>query len=385
MIKWRTAVVTEISTKDFDLYEITVRFNDGTKGIAVYYGDDHAISLKVDDEVLLNTTAVALGLGTGGVHFVHKVLSRGVGGTTSELSSSDSHNSAYEANTAAGHIMKLRYTSLQRPVLAVEEQSSPFHELFTQELTLEGMPVLVGELHSMLPMLLCRLRQRMGEEGIPLRIAYIMTDSAALPLAFSKHVRHLKQLGWLIGCITYGQAYGGDLEAVNKYTALLAAKHVLQADLAIVLPGPGSVGTETLMGFSGTEASELLNAVGVLQGLPIAIPRISFADERERHRGISHHTLTVLRDLTLIRANVPLPLLTGDDGARVQLQAGYFELASKHALTWHVPVSDEQWQRALSEYRLPITSMGRGLLEDPAFWSAMSAAADLAWHYATIP
>ncbi|WP_282935714.1 DUF3866 family protein [Paenibacillus sp. RC67] len=381
MIEWKTAVVTEVVNTGLknNYRELKVKFNDGTEGIAVYDFDDHGQSIKVADQVLLNTTAVTLGLGTGGVHFVHTILNEGTSSAERDVFP------ASKETPMNGHIIKLRYTSLQRSVLAVEEQSSPYHELFTQKLTLEGMPVLVGELHSMLPALLCTLQQRVKEEKKAIRIAYIMTDSAALPLAFSMHVKELKQLEWVVGCITYGQAYGGDIEAVNKHTALLAAKHVLHADLAIVLPGPGSVGTGTSLGFSGTEVAELLNAVGALQGMPIALPRISFADARERHRGISHHTLTVLSDLTQIRAFVPLPILDGEQSERIRNQVLESQIAYKHSLIWQVPLTKKQWQCAVESYRLPIASMGRGLLEDPAFWSAVGVSANFAWHYSTRP
>ena len=60
--------------------------------------------MAVGDRVVVNTTAVDLGLGTGGWHVVHWNLERdgwdGPGG---------------------GHIMKLRYTSLQIDTGAAEE------------------------------------------------------------------------------------------------------------------------------------------------------------------------------------------------------------------------------------------------------------------------
>ncbi|WP_179136007.1 DUF3866 family protein [Paenibacillus sp. 32352] len=396
MIEWQTARVTDIRNTEESsgkLGEITVQFSNGTEGTAVYYTDELGERVKTGDQVLLNTTAVSLGLGTGGVHFVHAILDRQYtqeNGSTVEEESSERGgksdcSSIPDDSLVKGHIMKLRYTSLQRSVLAVEEPSSPHHDLFTRKLSLEGMPVLVGELHSMLPAIMCRLKQRMNEEGRRVRIAYVMSDSASLPIAFSKHVRQLRQLQWLAGCITFGQAYGGDLEAVNKYTALLAARHVLQADLTIAVPGPGSVGTSTLLGFSGTEAAELLNAAGALHGMPIAVPRISFADKRERHRGISHHTLTILGELTQIRSFVPLPILDDECSGHIRQQVMLSELALKHAVSWHIPVPEKQWQNALEAYSLPIASMGRGLSEDPAFWSAAGAAADLAWHYSSRP
>ncbi|MCS7461599.1 DUF3866 family protein [Paenibacillus doosanensis] len=373
MIDWVAAEVIEAAETEGPAagkQVVVVRCEDGSVGPAIHYGEQIPV-LVPGDRVLLNTTAGKLGLGTGGVHFVHALLSRAsrAGGLPAED----------QTERGPGHIMKLKYTSLQRPVLAAEEPASPHHEVFAGKRSLEGMPVLIGELHSMLPAAIGRLRQRMHRESAQLRIAYIMTDGGALPLAFSNHVRRLRQLGWLDGTVTYGQAYGGDVETVNKFTALLAAKHILAADLAIVLPGPGTVGTNTLLGFSGTEAGELINAAGLLHGRPVAIPRIGFADRRERHQGISHHTITALLEIALLPAELALPELASAQGAALRQQIERTGLGGKHTVTWHKPAGEEEWLAALEAYGEPIVSMGRGLREDPAFFAAIGAAADRAW------
>src|SRR5690606_33038610 len=126
-------------------------------------------------------------------------------------------------------MMKLRYTPQQRAVLSAEEVDSPYHAVFTQPRMLDHMPVLIGELHSMLPILMCWF----NHVGHLPKIAYIMSDGGALPIAFSEHVYLLKELGWLHGTVTYGQAYGGDIETMNKYTALIAAKYILNAEITL--------------------------------------------------------------------------------------------------------------------------------------------------------
>src|SRR5690349_16548529 len=60
--------------------------------------------VAVGDAVVLNTTAVELGLGTGGWHVVHWNLAR------------DSWS-----ERGPGHVMKLRYTSVQADVGTDEE------------------------------------------------------------------------------------------------------------------------------------------------------------------------------------------------------------------------------------------------------------------------
>src|SRR5690606_37253708 len=123
------------------------------------------------------------------------------------------------------------------------------------------------------------------------RVAYVMTDGGALPAAFSRTVATLRDAGWIDVCVTVGQAFGGDLEAVTVHTGLLAAHHVAGADLVVVAQGPGNLGTGTRWGFSGVAAGEALNAVGALGGRPVASLRVSGADARDRHLGRSEeHT-----------------------------------------------------------------------------------------------
>ena len=136
-------------------------------------------------------------------------------------------------------------------------------------------------------------------------------------MAFSRTVAGLRAADWLVGTVTVGQAFGGDLEAVTVHTGLLAAHHVLGADVAVVTQGPGNLGTGTRWGFSGVAAGEAVNAAGVLGGRPVAALRVSDADPRERHRGVSHHSLTAYGRVALAAADVVVPALAGDLGAQV--------------------------------------------------------------------
>ncbi|CAG7612220.1 hypothetical protein PAESOLCIP111_01499 [Paenibacillus solanacearum] len=359
-IQWQTGIVIEIVAAGEKLQEIVLETADGDRCRA--YHDLTAFApLRPGDEVLANTTAVALGLGTGGAHFVLAPLAQVHSGG---------------GPLPPGHIMKLRYTALQRAVLAVEEADSGMQEKLAGRSTLERMPVLIGELHSMLPAAVAWLRCR-NDGKQPVRIAYIMTDGAALPIALSRHVDRLNALGWLAGTITYGHAYGGDLEAVNKYTALLAAKHVLEADIAIVTMGPGIVGTGTPYGYTGIETGELVNAVSALGGIPVFMPRVSFGDARERHRGLSHHSITALKTAALASAAVPLPLLSSPEQADIlRDQAASSRIADKHRIVWREAPSPDRMEAALCAYGAAITSMGRGWRDDPPFFAAVCTAAD---------
>jgi hypothetical protein len=311
----------------------------------------------------LNTTAVELGLGTGGYHFVLAAM----GAQATVRGSSEGYT------PSEGHIMKLRYTPHQVRCLAVEEEDSPYHELLRGADDLAGMPVVAAELHSMVAPVAAGIKVAAGDD---VRVAYIMTDAAALPLAFSRTVPELKAKGLIIATITAGQAFGGDYEAVNLYSALLAAKWVVKADVSIVAMGPGTVGTGTQFGCSAVEQGQTINAALSLGGKPIAVLRLSERDLRPRHKGVSHHTLTALTRVALGRATAVLPELTDQAFLRVvKHQLDESGVSTRHDI---VTASGCEGLDLLARLNLRVTSMGRGPEEDPAFFLAAAAAGRVA-------
>ena len=197
---------------------------------------------------------------------------------------------------------------------------------------------------------------------------------APSPIAFSRTVAGLlREAGWLAGTVTVGQSFGGDLEAVNVHTGLLAAAHVLHADLAIVAQGPGNLGTGSRWGFSGVATGEAVNATAVLGGRAIASLRVSQADERERHRGISHHNLTAYGRVAMTAADLPVPLLGGEFGDRVLEQARDLAAGSAGRLTLR-EVDVAGLVDALTRSPVPLSTMGRGLDQDQACFVAAAAA-----------
>ena len=342
------------------------------------------------DRVLLNTTALDLGLGTGGYALVVAVPDR-----------------LPPDRSGPGHLVKARYTPLQAVVLGADEQGSPYHDTLRAADDIAGMPVVVADLHSALAPVLAGLYHdaavpaggTLFSRGIPpmphdpeppgalraadngdrspaggagpggVRVVYVMSDGGALPAWFSRACATLREAGWLAGTITVGQAFGGDLEAVTLHTGLLAARHVLGADVAVVAQGPGNLGTGTRWGFSGVAAGEAINAVAALGGRPVAALRVSEADPRERHRGVSHHSLTSYGRVALARADVVVPILAGEFGAQVAAQAG--PLGARHAL---VRVGVGGLDEALRRCPAPLSTMGRGLDQDGAYFLATAAA-----------
>ncbi|NLL43417.1 MAG: DUF3866 family protein [Firmicutes bacterium] len=302
-------------------------------------------SCRCGDQVLLNTTATELQLGTGGWHYVLAVYGR-------ERSLAQS-----------GHIMKLRYTPLQGRTLSVEEEQSPYHQTLKDAESLHGLPVAVGSLHSMLAPFAWTIHKLCQKK----RLVYLMSDGAALPLGFSNVVEILKTRGLIYKTITFGHAFGGDFEAVNIYSALLAAKHAAKADLAVVLMGPGVVGTGTAWGTTAIEQGIFLNAVLHLAGTAVAIPRLSEGDSRPRHRGISHHTRTVLTKVVQSKVHLPLP-----DRYRTLFPSGEQLGAVNHKIVWEQ--TDACFQELFAA-ELPFSTMGRKLQDDPLFFHGVLACA----------
>ncbi len=308
--------------------------------------------LSSGDQVYLNTTAVEKKLGSGGYHFVMANLSC----------------IPQKESKAEGHIMKLRYTPYQIKTLSVEEEASPYHEQIRDFRSLDGTPVILGTLHSMLAPALAGCLSQAKEK---VRVAYVMTDGAALPLALSNTVRSLKEKGMLCGTVSAGHAFGGDLESVNIYSGIIAAYEVLKAEIIIVTMGPGIVGTGTKWGTTALEQGEIVDAVGVLGGQPIAIPRISFADERSRHRGVSHHTLTALGRVARQKAIIPLPEMDLESKTLVREQLAEADIFAHH----NVLIRDGNPALSYLEKRgITVRSMGRTPLDDPSFFLAAGAA-----------
>ena len=350
MIQIRRGVVRAVTATRPGAQELDVEV-DGSRAAAVNY-PDLCGEAAAGDAVLLNATAREMGLGTGGVHFVLAIEGR----------------PAEEADPP-GRVIKARYTPVQTVVTSVEETHAAVLE-GTEGL--RGMPVVCAPLHSMLAPIAAGVRRTDPD----LRVAYLMTDGAALPGGFSRLVPELREVGLLDGWITCGQAFGGELEAVTVWTGLLAAKELMAADVTVVADGPGNLGTETTWGVSALGSGHALMAAATLGGRPIPALRMSFADRRERHRGVSHHSLTILADVCKVDVNVPVPVLS-DDAERAEvwdaLRARKLEDVHHLVEVDGRPAVDELRHRGVA-----VTTMGRGIDDDPAFFLAAGAAGVLA-------
>jgi hypothetical protein len=326
---WRGAVEVEVATENGDMPAIA--YPD-------LVGEPHP-----GDRVLLNTTALELGLGTGGFALVTAIPER-----------------LPAPAEPVGHIVKGRYSPLQTIRLAVDEEASPARSVMERAEHLAGMPVVTADLHSALPAILAGVHADRPEA----KVAYVMTDGGALAAGFSRTLDTLA--GRLAGTVTTGQAWGGDLEAVNVYSGLLAARHVLDADIAVVTQGPGNLGTGTKWGFSGVSVGEAVNAVAILGGRPVGSLRLSGADQRPRHRGVSHHSLTAYGQVALMPADLVVP-----EGMDEHVLDSLAKLAERHRV---ITVGVHGLMAALEASPVKMSSMGRGLADDPICFLAGAAA-----------
>jgi hypothetical protein len=309
--------------------------------------------VEVGDDVVVNTQARDLGLGSGGFDVVHVNLSRGLAATEAE----------------GIHVIKLNYTSLQHPVDPVEiEHGEP--DLGPKP------PAVVISLHGHLaPIAWAAAQARPG-----LRLGFVQGAGAALPGSLSRDVAELRRRDLLCGHVTAGPAYGGEHEAISLVGGLDAAARRLGWEAIVVGPGPGILGSATRLGHGGMAALDAAHAALAL-GLPTLLcPRLSSSDERDRHRGLSHHTAAVL-ELLLAPVRVPVPeaelegwpMLSAEAPEGGSAQAALDELielcGGRHDLA--VETID---LRGYSDSGLPARTMGRSISEDPLFFAAPLAA-----------
>jgi Protein of unknown function (DUF3866) len=331
--------------------------------------------MREGDDVVVNVAAVELGLGSGGFDVVHVNLTRGLEAGPGEVGAGDEE---------PPHVMKLNYTSIQHPVDPVEAADADGLRRFshlTGGKSAASTVVLVLPLHGHLAPAAwaiaqsvdggggddsCGERDAHGGEGLV--VGYMQTGGGALPGSLSRDVRELHERGLLAGHMTVAPAYGGEGEAISVCGALDAARR-LGWDVALVGPGPGIIGSDSEFGHGGMAALD--SAHGALSlGLPTTLsPRLSSADPRERHRGLSHHTRTVL-ELLLAPVTVATPEGAERWPGGIEAEESLRSVAGDR----HPVVTERVYMDDYLESGLPTRTMGRSLDEDPLFFAAPLAA-----------
>ncbi|HTA97617.1 MAG TPA: DUF3866 family protein [Solirubrobacteraceae bacterium] len=375
MLKLRRATVLQAGPADGPEQDLTISLA-GERRAAV--ADVGLVGSSFQgDEVIVNVQARDLGLGSGGFDIVHVNLTRGLAGE----------------GVDGAHVMKLNYTSLQHAVQPVEDTMTgePDGSVHPDGQTQAGellslplqRPVAVLALHGQLAAVAWAFAQARPEASL----GFVQTAGGALPGGHSRTVRTLRERGLLAGHLTAGAAYGGEGEAISTAGALHHGLHTLGWDAAVCGPGPGIVGSSSSLGHGGMSALDSAHTAIALGAQTLLVARMSSADERPRHRGLSHHTLTVL-DLLLEPLTVALPAgIRSPAGADLRASLGsVFGSATervKPQLELDVDrparMARHDWRRApvdMPAYLasgLPAKTMGRVLLEDPLFFGAALA------------
>lgn len=287
-------------------------------------------SIEVGDEVIVNTQARDLELGSGGFDVLYANLTRGLG---------------LDAEPEA-HVMTLPYTPLQSATRHLEENG----ELPS---TLDGLQVVCCSLHSQVAPVLAGMRRRHR-----LRVAYVQVGGGALPVSLSDAMRVLKRGGFVETTVAVAPCVDGDLQAVTAASALAWCAGE-GFDAVVCSVGPGIVGTASALGHGGLIAAEVANTATALGGSAILAVRYSEADPRDRHRGVSHHTRTI-RELTAGEVTLAWPL----------------GLEAPDWLSPREEVDVEGWHEECG--RLPLSHMGRTLEDDPCFFMCAFAAGEVA-------
>ena len=284
--------------------------------------------VALGDEVIVNTQARDLALGSGGFNVLYANLTRGL--------------DLFPETDA--HVMKLPYTPAQDARRHAEEERALPESL-------AGLPVVCCSLHSQIAPVCAGI-------GEGRRVAYVQLAGGALPVSLSDALRALRVRGLVEMSVAVGACLDGDVECVSVASGLLLAA-AEAFEVVVCAIGPGIVGTGSRFGHGGLAAADAANAAAALHGTPILAVRASQSDPRERHRGVSHHTRALL-ELCLGEVIVPWP-------------AGY------EAPPWLEPrlaVDVSGWEQACAG--LPLAHMGRGPQADPLFFAAAFAAGRVA-------
>jgi hypothetical protein len=271
--------------------------------------------VEVGDEVLVNEQARLLELGSGGFDILYANLTRGLGLQPEE----------------GAHVIALPYTPGQVALRRGEEDG-------VLPETLDAMPVVLCTLHSQVAPVCAALAGK--------RVAYVQVSGGALPVSLSDAVRALKGRELLGTAIAVAPCLDGDVDCVTTAAAFVLARRE-GYDAIVCAVGPGIVGTGTQFGHGALSLADAANVGAALGGRPILTVRSSEADQRERHRGISHHTQSVL-DLCL----------------------------GEIVVAWPDEIATDGWEDACAG--LPLRHMGRGPEDDPAFFRAAFAAGVIA-------
>ena len=268
------------------------------------------------DEVIVNVQARELGLGSGGFDVLYVNLTRGL-----DLPAEPD-----------AHVMKLPYTPLQHAVPHAEESKT----LVRRDSAACRSSAARSTARS------CRRAQGSARARAS---RTLQLPGGALPVSLSDAVRALKARGLVEAAVAVGACMDGDVHCVSTASALAWAK-AAGFDVVVCAIGPGIVGTGSSLGHGGLAAAEAANAASALGGQPVvAVARVGGGRARTPPRAVAPHRRPCSRCVSARSRSPTRP--TPKAGART---------------------CDG----------LPLSHMGRGPDDDPAFFAAAYAAGRVA-------
>lgn len=315
---------------------------------AINYIDETGIC-SLMDMVVINSIGNRLKLGTGGYNLVYLNLTVNL-----------KENEVPDRNH--GHIIKMKYTPGQIRVKTVEENIED-RNIFDMEAKLTPRPVIFAILHSMLFPLVKTIKYINPNTNI----SCVYTYGGAMNANNSFILKRMKESGLINSIITAGECYGGDYESINIVTGILFGFNKLKSDIIVICCGPGVAGSSTFYGFSTFDFIGSIYSVKLLGLFPVLIPRISMADKRERHMGLSMQSISILQALDF---PIDLPVYRDNEDISgfklVYNQLNKYYLINKHNVHF---INNEIIKKTMDSLDSDIKVMGRSYAEDPWFFN----------------
>ena len=290
------------------------------------------------DRVVVNTTAVELGLGTGGWHVVHWNLAR----DELERAGARPHHQG-PVHEPPGR---------RRQHRGAPRRSWPRSSRST------GMPVVAAALHSQLPAVAVAVKERAPDA----RVAYVMTDGAGLAArALRPGRRPSRRASWSTPPSRAGTRSAATSRRCRSSRALAVARHVARADVAVVAMGPGHRRHQHPARLqrawrSGRSSTPRSRSAGV----PIAVPAGVVRGPAGAPPGLSHHSATALRLACRERVRVAGPVLGGDEEERLRAELVAAGIDRRHDLVEVGRPTCSPCSTRTGSHRLDGSAGGRG-------------------------
>jgi hypothetical protein len=248
------------------------------------------------------------------------------------------------------------------------EENIEYKNVFDMKPKLLPRPIVYAILHSMISPLVTTIKH-IKPNAI---ISCVYTYGGAMNANNSFTLKKLRSSELINSVITTGECYGGDYESINITTGIIFGFNQLNSDIIIVCCGPGVAGSSTFYGFSTFDFIGLIYISKLLGLCPVLIPRISMADKRERHRGVSMQSLSILQTLDF---PVHVPVYKDNEDIEgfnyIYNQLSDNGIMNKHKVQF---IDNPVIKKNIDCMNINTRVMGRNYIEDPWFFNNCSSA-----------